>query len=116
MSCLCNNVIRSTGFGTTAENLVILSTGTFGLTNGEAYDLIVCQRKPSMATVLPVVIQVNGVNYPLLNRIGNPVMSDQITCRTRYRMYYGESTPHFLTINCLPATQNYAGTVAGGEE
>ena len=106
----CNRVIKSTGFGTTDTNLVILTSGTHTLTNGCLYDLIVCQRKPSVATVSPVLIQVNGVNYPLLDRIGNPVMSDQITCRTRYRMFYGSNTPHFLTINCLRCSQLYAPT------
>lgn len=107
MSCNCNRIIKSSGFGTTEENLVVLTSGTFTLINGEAFDLIICQRKPSMSTILPVVVQVNGVNYPLLNRIGNPVMSDQLTSRTRYRIFYGEITPHFLTVNCLRSTQNY---------
>lgn len=106
----CNRIIKSTGFGTTDTNLVILTSGTHTLTNGCMYDLIVCQKKPSLATVSPVLVQVNGVNYPLLDRIGNPVMSDQITCRTRYRMFFGSSTPHFLTINCLRCSQLYAPT------
>ena len=106
----CNRIIKSTGFGTTDTNLIILTSGTHTLTNGCMYDLIVCQRKPSLATVSPVLVQVNGVNYPLLDRIGNPVMSDQITCRTRYRMFFGSNTPHFLTINCLKCSQLYAPT------
>lgn len=104
----CNNVLKVTSISTTATNLVIGVTGSVGVTNGCMYDLIVCTKMPSMTTVLPVVIQVNGVNYPLLDRIGNTVMSDQIKCRTRYRMFYGATSPHFLTISCLCPTVNYA--------
>ena len=115
MNCQCSNIIRTTGFGTTADNLVILTSGDHILENGRMFNLIVCKRKPSMTTVLPVVVQVNGVNYPLLDRIGNPVMSDQIQCRTQYRIFYGQTNPHFLTTNCLRQSQNYLGGTADAQ-
>lgn len=108
----CNNILKVTGISSTSTDLAILTSGTHTLTNGCMYDLIVCTKVPSMTTVLPVVIQVNGVNYPLLDRIGNTVMSDQIKCRTRYRMFYGATSPHFLTISCLCPTVNYATMAA----
>ena len=111
--CPCNT-IKVSGFGTTDTEFVILTTGsTVQLTNGYLYNLIVCQRLPSLSVVLPVFIQVNGVNYPLLDRIGNQVMSDQIKTRANYRMFYGERDPHFLTTNCLCNSQYY-GTVPIG--
>ena len=72
MNNYCNRTIKSSGYATDASNFIILTTGeSFNLANRKAFNLILCQNIPIQSSNLPVLIQVNGINYPLLDKFGN---------------------------------------------
>lgn len=81
------------------------------LRNGEAVDLITCLSFPATNTLLPVYIQIGTNTYPVLDRFGNDLMTDQIRSRRRYRLLFGTDEPHFIVNQCLNASQAAATSV-----
>ena len=75
------------------------------LCNGECFRLITCLPFPAVTTLVPVYIQINGVNYPVMDEFGNTLMSDQIRCRRAYRIVFGTNPEHFIVKQCLKPSQ-----------
>ena len=81
------------------------------LCNGEEVELITCLTFPATNTLLPVYIQIGTNTYPVLDRLGNDLMTDQIRSRRRYRLLFGTDEPHFIVNQCLGASQAAAISV-----
>lgn len=105
MNC-CNRTIKSSNYGTSGNDFIILTTGTYSLENRKAFNLILCQTIPIQSSNLAVQIQVNSVNYPLLDRFGNQVMLSDINTRCRYSLVFGSNPAHFLAFNICSCLNN----------
>lgn len=100
MSCRCDRMLKSTSYVVSGGVFYIITNGTnTTLQNRMAFSLILCQTIPVQTEILPVSIQVNGVNYPLLDKFGNRVMITDLRTRCRYALVYGSESPHFLAFN-----------------
>ena len=75
------------------------------LCNGECFRLITCLPFPTVTSLLPVTITVNGTAYNVLDQFGNTLNSDQIRCRRAYTLVFGTYNPHFMVKTCLPPSQ-----------
>ena len=75
------------------------------LCNGEDFKLITCLPFPSVTTLVPVILVLNDVEYPMLTLNGNTLMSDQIRCRQCYRIQFGTYPTHFIVKQCLRPSQ-----------
>ena len=75
------------------------------LCNNEMFHLITCLAFPTLTTVLPVYITINGTDIPVMTKNGNTLMSDQIRSRHKYCLKYGTNPSHFITEQCLPLSQ-----------
>ena len=65
------------------------------LDNTGSYRLIICCNATATAN-LPVFIQVNGVNIPVLCKAGNTVYSSQLKKRTNYGIMYGNQNTEYV--------------------
>lgn len=106
MSCQCNRWLKSTSYQVNGGVFYIITNGTFTPSNRMAFNLILCKTIPVQSSVLPVSIQVNGVNYPLLDKFGNRVMITDLDTRNRYELVYGANSPHFLACNICSNLRN----------
>lgn len=65
------------------------------LENTGCYRLVICSSAIANAN-LPVTIQVNGVNIPVLCKAGNIVYSSQLEKRRNYGIMYGDQNPGYI--------------------
>ena len=65
------------------------------LENTGCYRLVICCNAVADAN-LPVNIQVNGVNIPVLCKAGNIVYSSQLQKRVNYGIMYGNENPDYI--------------------
>ena len=84
----CNTIKISSA--TTTDDMVVLvpNRAIKTLENTGCYRLIICCNATATAN-LPVTIQVNGVNIPVLCKAGNTVWSSQLDKRVNYGIMYG---------------------------
>ena len=64
------------------------------LENTGSYRLIICNNATATSN-LPVNIQVNGVNIPILCKAGNIVYANQLQKRVNYGIMYGNENPNY---------------------
>ena len=85
----CNNTIYVSN-ATTTDDMVILipNRAIKTLENTGCYRLIICCNATA-TTNLPVFIQVNGVNIPVLCKAGNTVYANQLQKRVNYSIMFG---------------------------
>ena len=91
----CNTIYVSNA--TTSEDTVVLvpNTAIKTLENTGCYRLIICCNATATAN-LPVFIQVNGVNIPVLCKAGNTVYSSQLQKRVNYGIMYGNGNTGYI--------------------
>lgn len=65
------------------------------LDNTGSYRLVICCNATATAN-LPVFIQVNGVNIPVLCKAGNTVYSSQLKKRVNYGIMYGNENAGYV--------------------
>ena len=65
------------------------------LRNVGCYHLVICNNAVAEAN-LPVNIQVNGVNIPVLCHAGNIVYSSQLEKRRNYTILYGDENTGYV--------------------
>ena len=65
------------------------------LDNCGSYRLVICCNATATAN-LPVFIQVNGVNIPVLCKAGNTVYSSQLKKRVNYGIMYGSENAGYV--------------------
>lgn len=103
-------LIKSSGYGTTETMFVILTDRMYNLENHMGFKLILCQNIPSVAAALPVFIQINGVNYPLIDKFGNTIRVDELKTRYPYLIVFGTDPAHFIALNVCCISINYASS------
>lgn len=110
--CNCNlcksNLIKSIGYTVGATFAISTGFTETDVDNGKCYRLVLCANLPSMSTIVPVTLQFNSSFLPVMDRIGNNLMSDQLHTRKCYNLIYGANPPHFLVTNCVPNSANLA--------
>lgn len=106
MSCQCNRLLKSTSYQVVNGVFYIITNGTLTPSNRMAFNLVLCQTIPAQSEILPVSIQVNGVNYPLLDKFGNRVMITDLCTRQRYSLVFGANPAHFLAFNICSELHN----------
>ena len=93
MNCntiFCSNVIMGDDSVTLVPNRAIKT-----LENTGCYRLVICCNATATAN-LPVFIQVNGVNIPILCKAGNTVYSSQLKKRVNYGIMYGNENAGYV--------------------
>lgn len=90
----CNTIYVSNA--TTGDDSVTLipNRAIKTLDNTGCYRLVICCNATATAN-LPVNIQVNGVNIPVLCKAGNIVYSSQLKKRVNYSIMYGSENPGY---------------------
>lgn len=104
--CFCN-IIRSASYTVGATFGIVTGFTDADVENGKKYRLILCTNLPSMTTIVPVTLQINGTQYPVLDKIGNNLMSDQLHTRKCYNLVIGTNPVHFMVLDCIPKSAFY---------
>ena len=86
----CSNVIMGDDSVTLVPNREIKT-----LENTGSYRLVICCNATATSN-LPVNIQVNGVNIPVLCKAGNVVYANQLQKRRNYGIMYGNENPDYV--------------------
>lgn len=117
----CNNTIYVSSATTGADNVVLIPNRAIKtLENTGCYHLIICCNATATSN-LPVFIQVNGVNIPVLCKAGNTVYSSQLQKRVNYSIMYGNKNAgyvngQFVIQNRLcPRSANVPATTTANE-
>ena len=123
----CNNTIYVSNATTTDDMVVLVPNRAIKtLENTGCYRLIICCNATATAN-LPVFIQVNGVNIPILCKAGNTVYSSQLDKRVNYGIMYGNENAGYVNGQfviqdriCprsaqIPATTTTSGTSTSSE-
>ena len=81
---------------TTTDDMVVLipNREIKTLENVGCYRLVICCNATATAN-LPVMIQVQGINIPVLCHAGNIVYSSQLQKRRNYGIIYGSENPGY---------------------
>lgn len=93
MNCntiFCSNAITGDDSITLVPNRAIKT-----IENRGSYRLVICCNATATAN-LPVNIQINGVNIPVLCKAGNLVYSSQLQKRVNYGIMYGNENPGYV--------------------
>ena len=110
----CSNAITSDDSVVLVPNRAIKTLDDTG-----SYRLVICCNATATAN-LPVFIQVNGVNIPVLCKCANTVYSSQLKKRVNYSIMYGASNSGYINgqfviqdricpkANTIPATTVYS--------
>lgn len=111
----CNRRLISTSVavtGTAPNQVLTITVPTQTFANLERRCLIIAQPIPAGANNLPVVIQSGTVVIPVRVVTGNNLRADQIRCRRRYQIIYGNDPVHFSLECKVPCTCFSAVTIA----
>lgn len=64
----------------------------------QKFNFRICQQIPASSESQPVQININGTNYPLLNKFGEQAVGSELCCGKLYCGYYaGLTQKHFIT-------------------
>lgn len=92
----CNNTIYVSNANTTDTTVVLIPNRAIKtLENTGCYRLVICCNATATAN-LPVFIQVNGVNIPVLCKAGNTVYSSQLKKRVNYGIMFGNQNAGYV--------------------
>jgi len=86
----CSNVINEDDMIVLIPNRAIKT-----LENTGSYRLVICNNAVALSD-LPVAIQVNGVNIPVLCKAGNTIYSSQLKKRVNYGIMYGNENTNYI--------------------
>ena len=90
-----NYTIYCSSATTSATEVVLVPNRAIKtIDNTGCYRLIICCNATATAN-LPVFIQVNSVNIPILCKAGNVVYSSQLQKRKNYGIMYGNENPNY---------------------
>lgn len=91
----CNTIYVSNATTTETEVVLIPNRAIRTLDNTGCYRLVICCNATATAN-LPVFIQVNGTNIPVLCKAGNTVYSSQLKKRVNYGIMYGNENAGYV--------------------
>ena len=91
----CNTIFVSNVITGDDSVTLVPNTAIKTLDNTGCYRLVICSNAIATAN-LPVFIQVNGVNIPVLCKAGNTVYSSQLKKRVNYGIMYGNENAGYV--------------------
>ena len=86
-------LLRSTEVELSGRVLAITLPDTCSIVNGDILRFVICQTIPNDCPTATVIVILNGVEYNLLTKFGNPVHADQLRTRWVYKVGIGTETP-----------------------
>ena len=86
----CNTIYCSNATTTSTGVVLIPNRAIKTLENTGSYRLVICCNATATAN-LPVYIQVNSTNIPVLCKAGNDVYSSQLKKRVNYGIMFGNN-------------------------
>ena len=90
----CNTIYCSNATTTTTAVVLIPNQTIKTIDNCGSYRLVICCNATATAN-LPVFIQVNGTNIPVLCKAGNEVIANQLQKRRNYGIMYGNENTNY---------------------
>lgn len=104
-NCNCMCPIKSTSAIIRNGNLRVTFPNTeVPLQNCDTLSFIICQPIPEFTEIGDVYFCINNINIHLQTRFGNFVKTDQIRCRKKYCVGFGEENSTMVMLTCLPKT------------
>jgi hypothetical protein len=91
----CNTIYVSSVTMSDTDAVLVPNRAIKTLENTGCYHLIICCNATATAN-LPVFIEVNGVNIPVLCKAGNTVYSSQLNKRVNYTIMYGNENAGYV--------------------
>ena len=90
----CNTIYCSNAETTTTEVVLVPNREIKTLENTGCYRLVICCNATATSN-LPVFIEVNGVNIPVLCKAGNTIYANQLQKRVNYGIMYGNENENY---------------------
>lgn len=90
----CQTIYCSNAETTETEVILIPNRAIRVLTNVKTYGLVICCSAAASAN-LPVFIQTNLGNIPVLCKAGNTMYANQLNTRMRYPIMYGNLNDNY---------------------
>ena len=90
----CNTIYVSSVIMGDADVVLVPNRDIKTLENTGCYRLVICCNATATANV-PVFIQVNGVNIPVLCKAGNTMYANQLQKRKSYAIMYGNQNESY---------------------
>jgi len=90
----CNTIYCSNAETTDTTIILIPNRDIKTLENTGCYRLIICCNAVAESN-LPVTIQVNGINIPILCKAGNTIYANQLDKRKAYSIMYGNENENY---------------------
>ena len=113
------NFIKITSATLAGGNLVLTPELSAAKTyyNGERIVFVICTSLPVSTTISPVVIDFNGTNIPVQDKLGNTLQSDQIKARQTYVGVWGTlNNGHIKLCSCTNRSQVAPASITPGSE
>lgn len=100
-SCFrCNRLVTSTSIVISGGKVIINVPTPSPIVNNKQYCLVIAQSLPTGSGTLPVSLcWANGTVVPVNSKNGNYLRADQITCRRKYRIVYGNDPVHYSLVH-----------------
>jgi hypothetical protein len=90
----CNTIYCSSA-NTTQTNVVLIPNREVKtITNCGCYKLVICTNATATSN-LPVFIQINGTDIPVLCKAGNTMYANQLEKRKCYQIMYGNDNTNY---------------------
>ena len=90
----CNTIYVSNVIMGDTDVVLVPNRAIKTLENCGCYRLVICCNATATAN-LPVFIQVNGVNIPILCKAGNTMYANQLQKRKSYSIMYGNQNTNY---------------------
>ena len=91
----CNTIYVSNATTSDTNVVLIPNREIKNIDNCGCYRLIICCNATATAN-LPVFLQINGVNIPILCKAGNTMYANQLEKRKNYSIMYGNQNAGYV--------------------
>ena len=91
----CNTIYVSSVINGDDNVVLVPNRAIKTITNCGCYRLIICCNATANAN-LPVFLQINGVNIPILCKAGNTMYASQLEKRKSYSIMYGNENAGYV--------------------
>lgn len=92
--CYCKTIYCSTVTTTDTGVVLVPNRAIKNLINTNSYGLVICNNAAATAN-LPVFIQTDLGNIPVLCKAGNTMYANQLNTRVRYPIMYGNQNENY---------------------
>lgn len=78
------------------DGSLVISFCAKNLCDGQRFNFVLCQCVPCSASALPVVFEIEGQQYPLLTKLAEKAVGNDVRPRTLYHGYFSMKEEHFI--------------------